>query len=993
MLVRVKSGKKGLVNYLKYGVRYDSELLRKDKDNTIALYGDINMLEKCEEYCNKNKQWKKNYEHITISFSKEEMKKFSELNENEYTQKLKDITLEYIKHRTSGYDLDNEVVAYGEVHEPKIKINEKGKDRLTHIHIGISYLNILSDTQIKTNFYKNSYISETFNSYICKKYDLEMPVKNKDKRKERLEENNIINIKSEWSILREKIINDCKNIYTENELIIYLNSLGYKWEKRKNKYTILPANMKAINLRGDKDFPTIENIINNRLNTSDFIESIRNQEMEKLQDTLTSYYKSRVELIDSRRSKETKEKIRDIYSENVKDENVNYLENLSFQQKIFYKHYGYLIEEKLKGFYIDTKDETKVKIVNKSKDINIVDNGDKICSFSSGTNLQEEIKLMLDIALAKGWKASAINVNGNDEFKAEANHQLLELIKKEQEKEELRKELRKTVLLNAYERPVTELQSEYRNIKEVDIKEKINDDISAQKIKDNLRAKTVLNYAIERYKLDENNYEITNDNKIKNLNNKQKPKNVIDFLQKECNLTTKQAIEECKYLLQNQRLKIENKVREELNTMPLKISICKDTNQNALSKWETVELNNYTELSSLLKQYPYSASIFDKNYRNGDNANSFGNVLIFDIDNDKYTSNLSIKEAQKILEQHNISAMILTTRSHNKDKKVSEKLQKKAGITPFEEYHNAERYRIIIPTNKAINIQSKEEYREFQSIAAKALKIDEYIDKSALNDRARLYYPAPASAIPIIIKSKIVLNIDELQDKAIENIKYQKEIKAEQDKKLIEVKEKIQELNKEQYSNYNSNNLSYADTPKIMNLNISDLIKNHEKECEEYEEGKYKMIKTPSGKYSLMENNVAYDFRNDIAYNNITYLQKIYQTTNLNKIAKELEKRFNDNFTKVNYSLVKESIEKSLQSATNDRTLEEKIKEDLNVKFCKIESTFITIADNKINLSSINLERKNIIEKLIKNREIIKQKQLQEEKQSTKAQKSIDYSK
>ncbi|MFW2528549.1 LPD7 domain-containing protein, partial [Aliarcobacter butzleri] len=557
MYVKVKVGRKGLVNYLKYGKRFDSDLTRKDKDNTISLYGDINMLEACEKYCIKNKQWKNNYEHITLSFTKEEMEDFSKLDDEEYIQKLKDITEEYIKHRTSGYDLANEVVAYAEAHEPKMKINEKGKERLTHIHIGISKLNILDDTQIKTTFYNNSYISETFNTYICNKYGLEMVVEDKAKRKERLKANGITETKSEWSILREKFINDCKNIYAEDELIKYLNNCGHKWEVRKNKYTVLPKGLNAINIGDLKNFPTIHNIIFNTMPKEKFIEEIRKQKDEKIQENLTSYYKSRIEMIDKRRSKETKQKLRLIYDNSNDNSNSNYIENLTFQQKIFYKYYGHLINEKLKGFFIDTKVENKVRIINKSKDINIVDNGDKICSFSSGTNLQEEIKLMLDIAIAKGWKASAINVNGNDEFKAEANKQLLKLIKKEQEKEELKDEMRKAILINAYERPLTKLQTEFRETKEEELREKINlnEDISIQKIKDNLRAETVINYAVEKYKLNPNSYEIIED-KINNLKNKQKPKNVIDFLQIECNLTTRQAVEECKYLLQNQRLKI-----------------------------------------------------------------------------------------------------------------------------------------------------------------------------------------------------------------------------------------------------------------------------------------------------------------------------------------------------------------------------------------------------------------------------------------------------
>ena len=54
------------------------------------------------------------------------------------------------------------------------------------------------------------------------------------------------------------------------------------------------------------------------------------------------------------------------------------------------------------------------------------------------------------------------------------------------------------------------------------------------------------------FKLDTKNFNFTSDNKIENLTNKQKPKNVIDFLQKELNLTTKESIEICKSIYEKQ---------------------------------------------------------------------------------------------------------------------------------------------------------------------------------------------------------------------------------------------------------------------------------------------------------------------------------------------------------------------------------------------------------------------------------------------------------
>lgn len=42
----------------------------------------------------------------------------------------------------------------------------------------------------------------------------------------------------------------------------------------------------------------------------------------------------------------------------------------------------------------------------------------------------------------------------------------------------------------------------------------------------------MLEYAQKIYKIDISKFEITEDNKINDLTNKQKPKNIIDFIQK-----------------------------------------------------------------------------------------------------------------------------------------------------------------------------------------------------------------------------------------------------------------------------------------------------------------------------------------------------------------------------------------------------------------------------------------------------------------------------
>ena len=73
----------------------------------------------------------------------------------------------------------------------------------------------------------------------------------------------------------------------------------------------------------------------------------------------------------------------------------------------------------------------------------------------------------------------------------------------------------------------------------------------------------VLNHAVSKYKLDISQYEVTNDNKINNKSNMQKPKNTIDFLQTEVKLTTKEAIGECKALYAQPIATVRNERQQE----------------------------------------------------------------------------------------------------------------------------------------------------------------------------------------------------------------------------------------------------------------------------------------------------------------------------------------------------------------------------------------------------------------------------------------------
>ena len=176
----------------------------------------------------------------------------------------------------------------------------------------------------------------------------------------------------------------------------------------------------------------------------------------------------------------------------------------------------------------------EVIINNFSKNIQIIDAGDEIVSLKKTTNLQEQVRIMIDIALAKGWKLENIEAIGDDSFIYEVNRQIAKALEEKNKSKNIDSEIMIT-------RAKTELQQQNINMKDKELLKTIN----ISELKEKLNANLVLQYAVENYKLDINKYEITRDNRIDNIKNKQKPKNVIDFLQKELNLSSGESIEIC----------------------------------------------------------------------------------------------------------------------------------------------------------------------------------------------------------------------------------------------------------------------------------------------------------------------------------------------------------------------------------------------------------------------------------------------------------------
>jgi len=127
-----------------------------------------------------------------------------------------------------------------------------------------------------------------------------------------------------------------------------------------------------------------------------------------------------------------------------------------------------------------------------------------------------------------------------------------------------------------------------------------------------------------------------------------------------------------------------------------------------------------SDLHTITAQERYSNAVFTDGKRSKAMHESFTNLLIYDIDNDR-DDKLSLSEACLLFKD--IKCLIVTTKSHKKIKN---------GIVE-------DRYRILFSLDQVISI-NKDEYPKFYLHAAGLLGIENVIDL-ACKDVARMYQP------------------------------------------------------------------------------------------------------------------------------------------------------------------------------------------------------------------------------------------------------------
>jgi hypothetical protein len=434
-------------------------------------------------------------------------------------------------------------------------------------------LNLLSDTKLRNLFANNSFYDELMVKKTSFKFGFqqtkkrEVRVKNFDSqvgrdRKEWIELLDDLNDREELVYFLENQMNfqegiDYKSVDTKNNNYIKLINKSYKTDKSGKKI------VQDINLQGNG----FERFVDINLDAKNH-KKLEDMTQEELEVILNEVYKQRVDEILKRRSKKATEDLKKIYEEDkkltkdfknkyLKNSNYNSLKSLTFQQKIFYKHYGVNIQDSLSGYYIKVDDSiNNTSFINKSIGINIEDRGDEIISFSNTDSIENEAKLMLDIAIAKGWNLLEIEVDGPDDFIKEVKKQIVEKIEEQNKKEGIN-------LNNSEEiyRPTSLLDNYiFDNKSKIFEAEKIND---INFLKENLEANIVLEFAKQKYNINLDDFEVVDGNKINNKTNRQKPKSIIDFFTKEIGIPVGEATQICKDLISKQLIKNDRDLKHE----------------------------------------------------------------------------------------------------------------------------------------------------------------------------------------------------------------------------------------------------------------------------------------------------------------------------------------------------------------------------------------------------------------------------------------------
>jgi hypothetical protein len=392
-------------------------------------------------------------------------------------------------------------------------------------------------------------------------------------------------------------------------------------------------------------------------------------------------------------------------------------------------------------------------------------------------------------------------------------------------------------------------------------------------------------------------------------------------------------------------------------------TIADATEKNPADGYIIDTANNLDELAQLMKTKHYSAAQFLGNHRSAKNVTNLHNIIFFDIDNDpKKDKKLSKEEANQKIKEAAIVGLLVGSQSDGIAKKDSPA---------------AERYRIAIPlkTKKSLPLDEidKEVYKEYMRIIAEDLGILESVDKSALSDISRQYYPSTINADVWPIYENKLYNDSKALQEAKNIVQQRRDTIAKQ---LTQIKKYDKEISDLYVNSNKTAGLIDINMYLIGQLDIKQIIKHYEtvKDYDATSSSEYEMLETDKAKYSILKDStIAYDFKSGKKYNAIHYVREQFgnKETSFFDVAKKLEEITNEQLITINRRVLKDMAKQAISTSTSDLTFKNNLKSLTKARFINFDlgQQEIELYNHKFSFQELDINKKEMIQKFKENRE------------------------
>jgi len=325
--------------------------------------------------------------------------------------------------------------------------------------------------------------------------------------------------------------------------------------------------------------------------------------------------------------------------------------------------------------------------------------------------------------------------------------------------------------------------------------------------------------------------------------------------------------------------------------------------------------------------------------------------MIFDIDNDPNSAQMSIEQARTALKD--TTCMIVTSRSHQieKDGKPA-----------------VDRYRILVPLTAPLSID-KNLYRLQAIKLAEDLGLLEYTDHKALKDIARQYYPSPEAAQVLVNNTKQAFNSADAIEFGIDELARLEQVK-------IDARKAIQDrIMPSVMTDYVT-----SDYPRMIDINkmnvlpLDEIYRDYTGNALD-QEGSYLMGKGITAGTSQSRQSLTiwesggdwlwHDLKSGESGNVLTFMREAVGM-NAYQAAVELSHKYGVELLIDNYAYYADVVAKALDTAINDKTLEEAIKDATGATYVKFDNEGIKIANKVFSFEQLGLTDKGAVIDMLK---------------------------